>query len=636
VRLLTSWQQFELNDNQIMKTNILENIANGFSNELVKETKSLVNDLTDEIYQILNQNIQKYFKTQIKLNKNVKNILYGSNPINIYDFYFPVNIKPTITIQWHTDTSSISNVFCRTNYLTIIGEAGCGKTTLTKFLFLDCLKKKFAIPVIIELRNLNNNKVKVIDYIKEKLLFFQVAENENILTRLLEKGKFVFFIDGYDELPHNIKSDVTRDLIKFVQKYSNNKYLLTSRPYSNAESLPLFQNYYVKELTSEQVDDFIKFQLKKELELSSKILASVKEARLKNLDEFLSNPLLLSLYILTFQYNSDIPSRKHIFYRRVIQTLFSEHDSISKSGFIRQTKSNLTQEQIEEVLKKFSFVSYFNNQFNFDLDYILPILKFIKENSYSFSFSFNDIISDLKGLSLWVEDSGVFSFNHRSIQEYFTALYVKELSNEEKKSIYDKLKSDFHNNSVTEVEHFLSLCEELDEIEYLRLFYIPIISSFSQNFKLDSDDSILKEVFPFFCQSIYKHSSYKVIKSHPLFKLPNIASSSEYNYIISIIKLELEKVYKEKILKEYWMENSLSIHNEFQRVSSKTSIDLFDEFPKDLLDYLKKNKELLILLKKFTVTLKLSMTSLIEYIESKRENNKAMLKMIGKTAANNV
>lgn len=611
-----------------METLILENIAKGFSTELVKESKSLINDLTDEIYQILNKNVRKYFQNQIKLNKNVKNILYGSNPTNIYDFYFPVNIKPSITLTWQTDTSSVSKVFHRTNFISIIGDAGCGKTTLTKYLLLDCLEKKYAIPVLIELRNLNNDKKGLIEYIREKLLFFNVTENSAILDRFLEKGKFVFFIDGYDELARNFKSEITHDLIKFVQKNSNNRFLLTSRPYSDAESLPMFQNYYVKNLTPKQVDSFIALQLKNEKELTKRILNSVKEARAQNLGEFLANPLLLSLYILTFQYNSDIPNKKHIFYRRVIQTLFSEHDSISKSGFIRQRVTKLSQEQLEEILKKFSFVSYFKNQFNFDLDYIHSIFKIIKEKSYDLIFSFNSLISDFKGLSLWVEDTGVISFNHRSIQEYFTALYIKDLELDEKRRIYDKIKNDFRKNSVGEVEHLLSLCEELDEIEYLKYFYIPIVFAFSESFKLDSNEEIILEVFPTFCQFIHKHPTRNPISSHPLFKLPNLAYSNEFCLIVEMIKDELEAIWNKKILESYWEESNVSVHNEFHRSYAKTKIDLTIEFPDVLLVYFLKNKKLVKNLKSFATKLKLSQQSLLEYINAKKENNKEILDMI--------
>ena len=92
------------------------------------------------------------------------------------------------------------------------------------------------------------------------------------MERLLARGKFVFFLDGFDELSSEIKNKVTKNLNSFINQYIENKFILTSRPYSNIENMPLFKNYEIKELdkTKGEIDGFVDYQLKKEKELAEK------------------------------------------------------------------------------------------------------------------------------------------------------------------------------------------------------------------------------------------------------------------------------------------------------------------------------------------------------------------------------
>ena len=56
-----------------------------------------------------------------------------------------------------------------------------------------------------------------------------------MLRELLKTGKFVFFLDGFYELNYDIEGTIIKQLTSFLHKYSNNKYILTSRPYTNVE-----------------------------------------------------------------------------------------------------------------------------------------------------------------------------------------------------------------------------------------------------------------------------------------------------------------------------------------------------------------------------------------------------------------
>lgn len=42
-------------------------------------------------------------------------------------------------------------------------------------------------------------------------------------------------------------------------------------------------------------------------------------------------------------------------------------------------------------------------------------------------------------ISLWVEDGGLTSFAHRSLQEYFAALFIKDLDEQNKEIVYAQI-----------------------------------------------------------------------------------------------------------------------------------------------------------------------------------------------------
>lgn len=283
----------------------------------------------------------------------------------------------------------------------------------------------------------------------------------------------------------------------FIDKYPNNNYILTSRPYSNIEYFKSFHNYNIADLSLDDRIAFVQQQLQNDTDtrLADKIIDSIKETNHNYIDSFLKNPLLLTLYIMTYSKNSSIPSSKYVFYRRVFDVLFAEHDSATKIGFEREIKTQLNQETLEKILQTFSFLSYFDSHFDFKKDYIFNTLSTIKKKNNSLKFKNNDFIEDMKlSIGLWVEDSGVYAFSHRSMQEYFASVFISTLSDKNKRSVYKKIVS-FATNRDFDIKNFLSLCYEMDKEFFIKYYSLPILNKIKKFF-IDSNGN-LNYKFPY-------------------------------------------------------------------------------------------------------------------------------------------
>ena len=378
MHLYTNWVQLEKQRMEI--TALIKGIVTG---QLTNLFKGIAQDFSEEVKHIVSNNILEYQIEEYNRNSISKTLLHRVEPKRLKEFYQPLFIRKCgknskrghihhyrfadERKEERMPTESIAKLFEENQFITLIGNAGSGKSTIVKYLFLNSIDSNFKIPIKVELRYLNDFSGTVIEFIQEKIFKLnRLASADRIIERLMKSGDFVFFLDGYDEITSTKKEKLTKEIDDLVKLYSKNNYLLTSRPYTEIDLLPLFHNFEVCELSDEDINQFIAKQIpQEEKELQEKMIEAINSPENIAYKSFLSNPLLLSMFILTFQSYSSIPQKRSAFYSQVFDALFSVHDSMSKLAFVREKQSGLSKEQIIEVLELFSFISYFEQKFIF-------------------------------------------------------------------------------------------------------------------------------------------------------------------------------------------------------------------------------------------------------------------------------
>ncbi|MEK4029371.1 hypothetical protein MKZ02_12660 [Pseudobacillus sp. FSL P4-0506] len=83
----------------------------------------------------LNKSVQKF--------NMVKTIIYSHKPMPLYQFYVNLDVKCGYDV---ISTENIEDLLSYSNFITIFGTGGTGKSTLFKHLFLDTLRSTNFIP----------------------------------------------------------------------------------------------------------------------------------------------------------------------------------------------------------------------------------------------------------------------------------------------------------------------------------------------------------------------------------------------------------------------------------------------------------------------------------------------------------
>lgn len=438
-------------------------------------------DLKDEFKQQLRDDIRSYIGNFVDKFSKIKTFLYSDQRRDFYEVYFPLNLcHPSHMDKEILVPNNPDGLFAHNNYVTILGHAGCGKTMILRHLFLAACNKSAKIPLVVELRKLKDYDGTFKDYISDKVFNLRISQNFGIANRMLKTGEFLFLLDGYDEIAFAQKDKITHELEEFVDCYPQNYYFLTSRPGSGAETLERFDNYRVCGLNKEQVMAFIDKQFvsadEDDKELAEKIKAVLAESDNNPYIRYMSSPLLLSMFILTYNEHPELPRHKSSFYYNVFDTLHSKHDAKSKAGgYQHEKKSKLSQDDIKRVLEAFCFISYMQSTYEFSEEYLhgtlSKILKLMKIDCTA-----ENLIYDLNvAVSLLVQDGNCYVFPHRSLQEYFAASYIANSREESKRKIY---RENFVRSERSEGTNFWELCEELDQSCFTQYFLIPRLNDF--------------------------------------------------------------------------------------------------------------------------------------------------------------
>lgn len=165
--------------------------------DLKDELKTIYKAGKDEIKYLLDDGLLSYAISQKEKFEKLKTFLYQNDRVNFYDTFYPLDllgIKANGSSYTVSMDKNLIETFKDGNCVTIIGDAGSGKSMLMKHFFLYFLNYEMEIPLFIELRNLNSFDGSFYDYIIKSIFNNNLSPNNIILERIMSKGRFLFNI----------------------------------------------------------------------------------------------------------------------------------------------------------------------------------------------------------------------------------------------------------------------------------------------------------------------------------------------------------------------------------------------------------------------------------------------------------
>ena len=561
-----------------------------FNNEIAKQFTSAILDkylspiiskTTDKFKTLYNEAkinleipFQDYLTNSYEKYSKIKTIIYGIEPKRLYDFFEIPFLKKGSDIIKPTTTRVLTGI---SKFLIIEGSGGIGKSTLMKHLFLSELELKDYIPIFIELKDFNEEgHLDLEKLLLKKLNQFHNTFQEEYLDYALQSGCFLFLLDGYDELYSENQKEFFKKLNDFCDKYPENHYILSSRPYSKSEFIE-FQRFTVLKAVPFNKEQAISLITKIEYpdeELKNKFIRDLESGLYDRHESFASNPLLLNIMLSTYNDYAEIPQKLHLFYYQAFDTMFSKHDATK--SYRRKMLSDLSSDTFKECFAIFCLLTYQKAKTEFTFPEIDEIFKKFPPRIKNV-LNISSFIHDLENcLCVLYKEGNKYKFSHRSFQEYFVA-YFLNIQTDSKMRDYSFCLIEW-GKFRTSADSVFPMLEDMSTQRFNNNILIPLLDKFEES-KSDEEDLFEYYILNFPVKIIVSSDSRNTSFSLGFLQVQDNLESFIYYFFNNTIDYTSYRTIDNNPLISFCIDNHL--------------IDKYIE-PEDLIE----NKELLDLFKK--------------------------------------
>jgi GUN4-like/NACHT domain len=359
--------------------------------------------------------------------------------------------------------------------LAILAWGGYGKTTLLKHIAYIYATKKYdrygvpkRIPVLLAFRKyrdlLSQDEPPSFPVLIAQYHIPSLPEGtdlkvpENWAQEILQKGKAVVMLDGFDEIPRAKRPAVARWVLAQMQRYRKSVFIVTARPKAYKEQDPgdrltLTTLLWVQDFKADQRKDFVeRWYLCQERyahggrktpdvqqgakQAAAELLTQI-EAR-QELRDLAKNPLLLNM-IATFHRrfpSAELPRRRVELYKEICLLQLRDRPGA------RKLETVLTQCEAQTILQCLALHMMQQRLERIDRTGLLQLFnQFLTEQREIVSPKdfLEQVVQISELLVEWELDE--FEFSHLSFQEYLAATYIAQQYQES--VLYDHLAEDW-------------------------------------------------------------------------------------------------------------------------------------------------------------------------------------------------
>lgn len=401
-------------------------VANRLGDILIDQAPKVANGAWKNIEFIVSKGLPQYIEANNARCEFIRTLLNRDKPVPI-DAAF---VEPNFRIDEEVLSAGklLERIYQGPQRTIVTGPAGGGKSVFLKHSFRRVIEHGYTYyPIFFELRELNFDKVEEFDLEKSLFDSIEVVCEGFLHSQFvfgLKRGAFYLLLDGFDEVSQNLRDSLQEQLCRMSRKYPLVPIIMTSRPGDGFVSWEGFTEAHLEPFSKEQASEFIAkidFGKARKVEFLEALNSTLYERH----QSFLSNPLLASMMLLTYDEYGDIPAKRHVFFEKCFQVLLREHD-VSKGRYRRKFYTGLDYQEMEELFKFFCTYSYLERQFSFNNSTMKSYIGDAIE-AVEVKVDVSDVVRDFcESISIMQRDGSHFEFAHRSFQEYFFARFVVE------------------------------------------------------------------------------------------------------------------------------------------------------------------------------------------------------------------
>lgn len=327
------------------------------------------------------------------------------------------------------------------------------------------------LPVFLELKDLTP-KIGLIQAILRQLDSYDIDVDDKTLDYLFKSGKMALLLDGFDELDQAIVKDVSLEIEHLIRKYPELKLIVSSRPGHEIQKSTSLQVLPIAPLIESEYSAFLE-RLKVDSKKSLALRQAIKNSPSK-ISALITTPLMLTLVVLVYESDSEIPDTLPEFFEGLFQVVFTRHDR-QKANFNRRHHCGLSERKLQQLFEAFSFMTL---QLGYTRTVTHKQFEEIFENALAYTehtkCELDDFKQDMtKVACLMLEDgSDSITYLHKSILEYYAAAFVRRLDDESANLFYMAIRE--NPKAWNDVLVFL---KSIDAVRHARFYSLPVIEA---------------------------------------------------------------------------------------------------------------------------------------------------------------
>lgn len=449
-------------DAEFDATKLAAQFAQQNAEKFVGLAASGVKGLATQLKARLNLTYRTYLERLLERYGRGKSFFVRSESIPLYEFFVPMDLTTQIRQLSAPGIADLANV---SPFAIISGSGGSGKSMMMRHLLVSCITARQKTPIFLELRQLNQTEHTVFEALLEALQSFGLTVDRDFLEAALESGQLALLIDGFDEIELSKRRRISSEIQLLAQRYPKIWLFMSSRPDSVLQGWEAFTEYSVAPLTLTKAEELVR-KLSFDEVLKERFIHDMRATLFAKHKSFLSNPLLLSIMLLTYGDVAHIPHKLSTFYSQAYEALFHRHDAL-KSGYQRERRSGLDIQDYSRAFAAFSVLGYDQREFSFTPGRALELIAVARRTSM---LTYDDeafLYDAIQAVCMLLEDGLQVTFAHRSFQEYFVARFIQSSPPEIKGRLVERFIPSVESDAV------IALLWELDPYVVEKHYLLP-------------------------------------------------------------------------------------------------------------------------------------------------------------------